>query len=104
MNPDQSCDHKRIVAQVDGVIQSLPNGLAATGTVEAGQFICSKRQNRFYNLLSFHRWVADVSGWQVECGCWKGLSSYMLNHQSKRLNPAHDGSGFMIIDSFEGLS
>jgi len=28
----------------------------------------------------------------------------MFNHQSKRLNPAHDGSGFMIVDSFEGLS
>jgi len=25
MNPDQSCDHKRIVAQGDGVIQSLLN-------------------------------------------------------------------------------
>ena len=94
-----------LLFQVDPIFQSSYfNGLESTSTSESGRIVCSKRQNRFYNLLSIHRWVADISGWQVECGCWKGLSSYMLNHQSKRLNPAHDGSGFMIIDSFEGLS
>jgi hypothetical protein len=94
-----------LLFQVDPIFQSgYFSGLEATSTSESGRIVCSKRQNRFYNLLSIHRWVADISGWQVECGCWKGLSCYMLNHQSKRLNPAHDGSGFMIIDSFEGLS
>jgi len=31
MNPDQSCDHKRIVAQGDGVIQSLLSGCLRHG-------------------------------------------------------------------------
>jgi len=94
-----------LLFQVDPIFQSsYSEGLAITGTGPGRQVVCSKRQTRFYNLLSIHRWVADITGWQVECGCWKGLSSYVLNHQSKRLNPGHDGSGFMIIDSFEGLS
>ncbi len=94
-----------LLFQVDPVFQSCyARGLAITGTPESGQVVCSKRQSRFYNLLSIHRWVAGVPGWQVECGCWKGLSSYLLNQQAKRLSPEHDGSGFMIVDSFEGLS
>ena len=94
-----------LLFQVDPIFQSsYVNGLASTGTSESDRFVCFKRQNRFYNLLSIQRWVADIPGWQVECGCWKGLSSYMLNHQLKRLNPDHEGAGFMIIDSFEGLS
>ena len=94
-----------LLFQVDPVFQSsYARGLAITGTPESGQVVCSKRQSRFYNLLSIHRWAADIPGWQVECGCWKGLSSYLLNQQAKRLKPAHDGAGFMIVDSFEGLS
>ena len=94
-----------LLFQVDPVFQSCyARGLAITGTPESDQVICSKRQSRFYNLLSIHRWAAGIPGWQVECGCWKGLSSYLLNEQAKRLKPSHDGAGFMIVDSFEGLS
>jgi len=94
-----------LLFQVDPVFQSsYAMGLAITGTPESGQVVCSKRQSRFYNLLSIHRWAGGVPGWQVECGCWKGLSSYLLNQQAKRLKPSHDGAGFMIVDSFEGLS
>ena len=94
-----------LLFQVDPVFQSnYARGLASTGTPESDHVVCSKRQSRFYNLLSIHRWAADIPGWQVECGCWKGLSSYLLNQQAKRLKPSHDGAGFMIVDSFEGLS
>ena len=45
-----------LLFEVDPIFQSsYAKGLAVTGTVEAGQFICSKRQNRFYNLLSIHQ-------------------------------------------------
>ncbi len=94
-----------LLFQVDPVFQaSYARGIAITGTPESGQVVCSKRESRFYNLLSIHRWVAGIPGWQVECGCWKGLSSFLLNEQAKRLKPSHDGAGFMIVDSFEGLS
>jgi hypothetical protein len=32
MNPDQSCDHKGIIAQVGGVIQGFPSLSAFTGS------------------------------------------------------------------------
>ena len=83
-----------LLCQVDPVFQSsYARSLAITGTPESGQVVCSKRESRFYNLLSIHRWVAGIPGWQVECGCWKGLSSYLLNEQAKRLKPSHDGAG-----------
>jgi hypothetical protein len=94
-----------LLFQVDPGFQTeYARGLAMTGTPEAGLFTGNKRQSRFYNLLALHRWASAVQGWQVECGCWKGLSAYLLNHQLRRLTPGHDGTGFMIVDSFEGLS
>jgi O-methyltransferase len=94
-----------LLLQVDPAFQSrYSEGLNVTGTPESERIVLFKRQARFYNLLAIHRWASEIPGWQVECGCWKGLSSYLLNHQSKLLNSAHDGSGFMIVDSFEGLS
>jgi hypothetical protein len=96
-----------LLFQVDPIFQSkYQQGCEVTNTPSSTSFICSKRESRFYNLLSLHRWnrSQNIPGWQVECGCWKGLSSFMLNSQLKDLNPEHDGSGFMIIDSFAGLS
>lgn len=94
-----------LLFQVEPTFQSAySKGLEVSGTKESGQFVAFKRQNRFYNLMAIHRWVSHLPGWQAECGCWKGLSSYMLNHQSKRMNSTHDGSGFVVVDSFEGLS
>jgi hypothetical protein len=38
-----------LLFEVDLIFQSsYAYGLAVTGTIEAGQFICSKRQNRFW--------------------------------------------------------
>jgi O-methyltransferase len=104
--------HSRLVTapysllyQVDPVFQSCyAQGLKVCEMPESEKVVGYKRQLRHYNLLSIHRWVADVPGWQAECGCWRGLSAYQLNHQLRRRIPDHDGSNFMIIDSFEGLS
>lgn len=61
------------------------------------------RQQRFYNLVQFYRQVAREEGEIAECGCWCGLSSYLLCHYAKKENPLFRGEGYHIFDSFEGL-
>lgn len=63
-----------------------------------------KRAHRIYNLLALLKSTAAVAGDVVECGCYQGLSSYMLCSQLRLLDAAFDGTGFHIFDSFEGLS
>jgi hypothetical protein len=40
----------------------------------------------------------------VECGCFRGMSSYVLCSALQGAEPAFDGSAYHIFDSFEGLS
>lgn len=79
-------------------------GLDATNTpdVDGGY---SKRRERFYNTLELFRQVLPRSdGLIAECGCWKGLSSYLFCHAIRGVEPGFAGAGFHIFDSFEGLS
>lgn len=79
------------------------NRITATPDAEP-IFQFSKRWMRFYNLLQFYKQVEDIEGKTVECGCWLGLSSYILNKYNKNLAPGYNGADYIIIDSFEGLS
>lgn len=40
----------------------------------------------------------------AECGCFRGLSSHLMLNRLKRAEPAFDGRGYHVFDSFEGLS
>ncbi len=63
------------------------------------------RKDKFYNLYGAFGLVADtVEGDVVECGAYRGHSSYILCHLIKEKKPAFDGTGYHIFDSFEGLS
>ena len=75
-------------------------GMQLSGTPERG----NKRRSRFYNLVNLLRTVNHLEGSIVECGCWKGLSSYLMCHFLKEMNSNFDGDAYYIIDSFEGLS
>tara|TARA_Y100000590_G_scaffold448515_1_gene585290 strand:- start:38 stop:805 length:768 start_codon:yes stop_codon:yes gene_type:complete len=61
------------------------------------------KQLRFYSLIQMvekilkHHNVYDF----VECGCWKGHSSYIISHL---INKTNKKVKFHIFDSFEGLS
>ena len=62
------------------------------------------RRDRLIGLMKLLQETADASGDVVECGCFLGLSSYMLCTYIKRQEPRFDGRGYHIFDSFQGLS
>ncbi len=75
-------------------------GMRISQTPDSG----TKRRARFYNLISFLKTVNHIDAAVIECGCWKGLSSYLMCHYLKINNQNYDGKGFYVLDSFEGLS
>ena len=75
-------------------------GLRISNTPDRGV----KRRARFYNLVQLLKSVNDIDGLVVECGCWKGLSSYLMSQYMRDISAAFNGADFYILDSFEGLS
>jgi len=75
-------------------------GLLATGTCPTP----TRRRDRLMHLTELLREATDVSGGVVECGCFQGLSSYVMCSYLKHWNPRFDGGGYHIFDSFQGLS
>jgi len=63
-----------------------------------------RRRDRLMLLVELLRATAGVPGDVVECGCYRGLSSYMLCSYLRHWNPAFEGHGYHIFDSFQGLS
>lgn len=63
-----------------------------------------RRRPRLMHLMEILNDTAHVRGDVVECGCFLGLSSYMLCSYLKRQNPQFDGTGYHVFDSFQGLS
>ena len=94
-----------LLFQVDPAFQALYNeGIERTGTPPSGDSVVNKRQARFYNLINIYSLASILDGNIAEIGCWKGLSSYMLNKTASQNNERYTGKDFWIIDSFEGLS
>jgi O-methyltransferase len=62
------------------------------------------RRMRFYALTRALEATAHLGGWVAECGCWKGLSAYLICEYLRRQEPGYTGAGMVIVDSFEGLS
>lgn len=75
-------------------------GLAVTGTPPTPL----RRRDRFYSLVQLFRQTAALDGLVAECGCFRGLSSYILCSAIKLTQPGFAGQGYRIFDSFEGLS
>ena len=59
------------------------------------------RRERHYTLTQLIEIVNTIDGDVVECGCWRGLSSYQI---ATNLEKHHFSGTFYIFDSFEGLS
>lgn len=57
-----------------------------------------------FNLIQFFKQTLHLEGDVVECGCFKGLSAFMMLHALKDEKPDYMGENFHIFDSFEGLS
>ncbi len=72
----------------------------ATVTPPAGV----NRKSRHMALVEQVRQIAGLEGAMVECGCFQGLSSWMICQTLNEEFGPFDGTGFHIFDSFEGLS
>nr|WP_298688202.1 TylF/MycF/NovP-related O-methyltransferase [uncultured Dongia sp.] len=62
------------------------------------------RKHRHMTLVEQLRSVFDLPGEIAECGCYRGLSSWMICATLNEENDGFDGIGFHIFDSFAGLS
>jgi O-methyltransferase len=90
-----------LLIEEDVIFNSLyDSGMEISKTPDSGP----KRRARFYNLISFLKGVESLPGVIIECGCWKGLSSYLICNYLKETKPSFNGENFFVIDSFEGLS
>jgi hypothetical protein len=75
-------------------------GMFATVTAPGGV----NRKARHMTLVEHVRQIAGLQGDIVECGCFRGLSSWMICRTLHDEYGPFDGTGFHIYDSFEGLS
>lgn len=80
--------------------QFYQDGLLATGN----SLIPLRRRERFYSLVCLLRKALPLQGLVAECGCFRGLSSYLLCRSLKLADADFDGRGYRIFDSFQGLS
>jgi len=63
-----------------------------------------RRRDRFLLLLRQFERTLPLGGLVAECGCFRGLSSFLLCSRLKQQDATFDGSGYRIFDSFHGLS
>ncbi len=62
------------------------------------------RRHRLHRLIELLRTTAPVAGDVAECGCYRGLSSYMICSALREERSSFDGDGFHLFDSLQGLS
>lgn len=74
-------------------------GMAVTQTWDS-----PRRRQRFLNLVDLVGRVAALEGDCAECGCWRGLSSYLICTTLKQHDASFRGRGYHVFDSFQGLS
>lgn len=75
-------------------------GLFVTGTAPAPL----RRRDRFRRLIREFEPTLTLDGHVAECGCFRGLSSFLLCSRMRQHNAQFDGGGYEIYDSFSGLS
>lgn len=63
-----------------------------------------RRRDRFQFLVRKLESTLALEGRVAECGCFRGLSSFLLCSRLRQHDPAFDGTGYEIYDSFQGLS
>ena len=63
-----------------------------------------RRRQRFHNLYLLLGSVLNLHGTVAECGCFCGMSSHLMLDRMKAAEPGFKGHGYLIFDSFKGLS
>jgi O-methyltransferase len=86
------------IAHRDEVYRPLfDRGLALDGTADGG------RRLRFWSMIQLYKSTCELPGATAEAGCLRGLSSFLICHYSRILDPAFTGTDHYLIDSFRGL-
>ncbi len=62
------------------------------------------RRARFRTLVNMLSETSSLAGAIAECGCFRGLSSYLMCSTLRTRSPGFRGGGYHIFDSFQGLS
>jgi predicted O-methyltransferase YrrM len=62
------------------------------------------RRERTFNLAKYFLHATTVPGRWAECGVFNGCSALALCLAARSANPAFDGTGLHLVDSFAGLS
>jgi hypothetical protein len=62
------------------------------------------RVHRVYRLSRLVEESLALEGETAECGCFRGLSSYVICATERQHRPGYDGRSHHVFDSFEGLS
>jgi O-methyltransferase len=95
---------RKYVAELSEPDQAFDE-LYLEGCFTTGTDVCPlRRRDRFRILVAQLERVLALEGRVAECGCFRGLSSYLLCSLLRRQAPAYSGAGYEIYDSFEGLS
>lgn len=91
---------KALLFEADSLFnQTYHQGLQQSATPDA-----KRRPERFYNTVQLFLQTLDLPGSMAECGCWKGLSSYLLCSYLRAANEDFKGQNYHIFDSFQGLN
>lgn len=62
---------------------------------------------RFETRVQFCKYLfatLEVPGMRAECGVYRGATALLLCHAIRSCDPAYDGAGMHLIDSFRGTS
>ena len=113
------CEVYWMLDQQDASVDAFVQLLQRTGETANGEFdeiylnallvtrscpIPLRRRSRLQRLVKLLGSTAGIDGLIVECGCYRGLSSYMLCSYLRHEAPSFDGRGYHVFDSFAGLS
>jgi O-methyltransferase len=103
---DEACAHYAripktpLLPSIEGFDEIYVQALLATGSPPAPL----KRRPRMNELLRALQPTDTIDGAIAECGCFRGLSAFMLCSAIKARSAIFDGNGFHVFDSFQGLS
>ena len=75
-------------------------GLRRTGTLP----LPLARMSRQFELVQLFEGTPAAAGAVAECGCFRGMSSYLLCGATRRRRPGFRGEDYHVFDSFAGLS
>ena len=77
--------------------------MVRSGT-QVGDWKVFRRALRALHLAKYYEYALGLDGARAECGVLMGFSALMLARIQELRDPASDGAGLHLVDSFEGLS